>query len=299
MSEPARHQRPAGAEDAPLPGARVVRRHRRSAALVRPRAARPAAAVALHHGPPGWELLSEREIRVDAWAEFVSAPRRVLDAGDACDLLDLRASLGRGPSAIRRPSAISLNETRLAADIGLDMPGSPSAPGKATLRAPVSSSPVRSTIARRSSSSVSTELQTDYTEEMVLFVLDGEGAYSFEELVPIVQKRLLTQDASEGQIFTSMERLRKHGHIATAGPTDVRGGRLTRPQWLITPQGRNRLLALQMPAGTQAFAESIATVPVAADVMRIGSAASRWLQGKGLARTVDGAGPTGRRVTHR
>jgi hypothetical protein len=134
----------------------------------------------------------------------------------------------------------------------------------------------------------------DYTEEMALFLLANDGAYTFEEIVPVVQDRLLTERATEQQVFDAMERLRRNGHIASAGTTDVRGNAIDSPHWHITGQGRQRFLALQMPNGTQGFAEAVAGVPLAGPLMVAGSSASRWLQRKALAKPANRAKRTNR-----
>jgi hypothetical protein len=59
--------------------------------------------------------------------------------------------------------------------------------------------------------------------------------------------------------------------------------------WHITAQGRQRFLALQMPNGTQGFAEAIAGLPLAGPLMLAGSSASRWLQRKTLAKPANRA----------
>jgi hypothetical protein len=79
---------------------------------------------------------------------------------------------------------------------------------------------------------------------MLLFVLDRDGALDFEATVPIVQGRMLTEQATRDAILDVLETMRRHGHIASAGDTDVRGAPIASPQWLLTSRGSDRFLAL-------------------------------------------------------
>ena len=128
----------------------------------------------------------------------------------------------------------------------------------------------------------------EHIEQMVLVVLDREGALSSDGTLAILQGRMLTEAVSHTEALDTMERLRVHGYIASAGETDVRGGRLASPQWLVTARGRDRLLSLLVPSFARGFVEWLAPVPLASAVMRAFIALSGAMQRKALSRPAAG-----------
>ena len=118
---------------------------------------------------------------------------------------------------------------------------------------------------------------TQNIEEMLLFILDREGALTSETTVSIVQGRMATESAQRDDILAVLDTMRRHGRIASAGATDVRGAPVPVLQWLVTSSGRERFLALQVPAWSRGIVDWLVRVPLIGDVVRAFIAAVRFM----------------------